>query len=97
MALASPYALTSGDDIFAFASGTNSVAGTAAAWFALRPRASEAIAATLPGAASPHPLYANLYAPGTTLLLAPAVACGLYLAATVLGVYKPGRARRRMR
>lgn len=70
-----------------------SVVGTAAAWFALRPRAASAAAATAPGA-DPGQLFAGLYAPGPTLIIAPIVACALYLTATVLGVYKPARAAR---
>lgn len=70
------------------------IAAVPAAWFALRPRAAESVAATAPGG-DPSPLFASLYAPGPTLIIAPAVAAALYLTATVLGVYKPGHARRR--
>ncbi|MEV0068065.1 MULTISPECIES: hypothetical protein [unclassified Amycolatopsis] len=69
-----------------------SVVALPLAWFALRPRAAQAAAATAPGA-DPGPLFATLYAPGPTLVIAPAVACALYLAAAALGVYKPWRAR----
>jgi hypothetical protein len=71
-----------------------STASVAAAWLALRPRATQAVAATAQGA-DPHSLFANLYAPGPTLIIAPAVACALYLTATAFGVFKPRRARRR--
>lgn len=70
-----------------------SAAGVVAAWFALRPRADNAVAHTAPGVGS-GPLFAGLYAPGPTLIIAPAVACALYLTATALGVYKPRRLRR---
>ncbi len=73
-----------------------SAAAVPLAWLALRPRATQAVAATAAGA-DPHPLFANLYAPGPTLIIAPAVACALYLAATALGVLKPGRTRRPVR
>ncbi|WAL63814.1 hypothetical protein ORV05_22825 [Amycolatopsis cynarae] len=73
-----------------------STAAAAAAWLALRPQADQAVAATArPG--DPGSLFATLHSPGPTLIIAPTVACALYLTATVLGVVKPGRGRRRRR
>ncbi|KJK56435.1 hypothetical protein UK12_22715 [Saccharothrix sp. ST-888] len=71
-----------------------SLAAVAAAWFALRPRADAAVAATV-GPGTDLGLFAGFYAPGWTLVIAPCVGFLLYLTATVLGVVKPGRRRTR--
>ncbi|GLY66438.1 hypothetical protein [Amycolatopsis taiwanensis] len=63
-------------------------------WFALRPRAAEAVAATAPRGDS-GALFASLYSPGPTLIIAPSVAFVLYLTVAALGVFKPGRRRSR--